>query len=131
MRYSLPPPSPSTGALIAAVSAVKGGYHWPGNIRELENVVEHAVITAVDGRLRFNLPSPPASSAVSAGRAGAQIAEVITEERCKERENLVTVLRSCSGRVSGRGGAAEITGAPPNHALFASQTSSNQRKRLS
>ena len=31
-------------------------YHWPGNIRELENVIERAVITAVDSRLRLEFP---------------------------------------------------------------------------
>jgi formate hydrogenlyase transcriptional activator len=100
---------------LADVERLKA-YHWPGNIREPENVVERAVITAGDGRLRFNLPSPLASSPVSTGKAGAQTAEVITEERRKalERENLITVLRSCGGRVSGRrGGAAEIIGVPP------------------
>jgi PAS domain S-box-containing protein len=99
---------------LADVERLKA-YHWPGNIRELENVVEHAIITAVDGRLRFNLPSPLPSSAASTGKAGAQMAEVITEERRKalERKNLITVLRGCGGRVSGRRGAAEIIGVPP------------------
>jgi formate hydrogenlyase transcriptional activator len=32
------------------------GYSWPGNIRELENVVEQAVITSPSGSLRFELP---------------------------------------------------------------------------
>ncbi|MEO1205245.1 MAG: sigma 54-interacting transcriptional regulator [Pseudomonadota bacterium] len=40
---------------MADVERLKG-YHWPGNIRELENVIERAVITAVDGRLRFHVP---------------------------------------------------------------------------
>ena len=31
-------------------------YDWPGNIRELQNVIERAVITSVKGRLRFDLP---------------------------------------------------------------------------
>jgi len=31
-------------------------YHWPGNIRELQNIIERAVITSLDGRLRFALP---------------------------------------------------------------------------
>ena len=31
-------------------------YGWPGNIRELQNVIDSAVITAQAGRLRFDLP---------------------------------------------------------------------------
>ncbi|MEO1544340.1 MAG: sigma 54-interacting transcriptional regulator, partial [Pseudomonadota bacterium] len=40
---------------MADVERLKA-YHWPGNIRELENVIERAVITATDGRLRFHVP---------------------------------------------------------------------------
>jgi DNA-binding NtrC family response regulator len=32
-------------------------YDWPGNIRELQNVIERAVITATSGRLGFDLPT--------------------------------------------------------------------------
>ena len=33
-------------------------YDWPGNIRELQNVIERAVIIAQCGKLQFNLSSP-------------------------------------------------------------------------
>ena len=37
--------------------SVLQGYPWPGNIRELENLTERAVITSFDGNLQFELPT--------------------------------------------------------------------------
>jgi formate hydrogenlyase transcriptional activator len=84
-------------------------YRWPGNIRELENVVERAVITAGDGRLRFDLPSPVRSVATFTDKAVAHMADVMTADRRKalERKSLIAVLRNCEGR-----GAAEVIGVP-------------------
>ena len=95
-------------------------YEWPGNIRELQNVIERAVITANSGRLRFDLPTnekPDASegrdlSAESdqAGRVG-----IITYDDLLriERESIVAALKQTEWKVSGRGGAAELLGIKP------------------
>ena len=32
-------------------------YFWPGNIRELENLIERSVITSIDGELSIELPT--------------------------------------------------------------------------
>ena len=81
-------------------------YPWPGNIRELQNVVERAVILArgsVLGLGDFELPSlrsePPRPSRAAAGDERPQIEEALAASR---------------GRVYGDGGAAEALGVPPS-----------------
>lgn len=107
------------------------GYDWPGNIRELQSVIERAMITCRDGELHFHLPRPsglipvpPATSAFTSlsaagpAAAGAPLAPlpeaVLSEEsvRQKERENLRAALERSGWRVSGPGGAAELLGIP-------------------
>src|SRR5262249_5333 len=72
-------------------------YEWPGNIRELENVIERAVILSKGERLRLDLalagvpamPSGPISSSMEGGDP------VLTEREWRERErtNLLNALR--------------------------------------
>lgn len=88
-------------------------YHWPGNIRELENVIERQVILARDGLLRFDdlasaSPEPDSSPLINSGA-------VLTENEVKEidRRNLLAAMEKCAGKVSGKGGAAELLGIKP------------------
>jgi formate hydrogenlyase transcriptional activator len=77
-------------------------YDWPGNIRELRNVVERAMIVARGSRLTIDLPvrSP------STERRSETIAAV-------EKEHILGVLESAGWRIRGSGGAAETLGLPP------------------
>jgi formate hydrogenlyase transcriptional activator len=77
-------------------------YPWPGNIRELRNVVERAMIVATGPRLTIPLPSTPATTA---GRSN-RLADV-------ERAHIRSVLESAGWRVRGSGGAADVLGLPP------------------
>lgn len=105
---------------LAAIRRLQA-YHWPGNIRELRNVIERAVILAQGGPLRFDLPvgdSPPArlEAASMAGSARGDAGRGFLTEaemRCRERENLVAVLERAGWRVKGVGGAAELLGVKP------------------
>jgi transcriptional regulator with GAF, ATPase, and Fis domain len=94
------------------------GYHWPGNIRELQNVIERAVILSKGGRLRFD--------AALASVAGAAIGStspvddesddvVLTERECRDREraNVLRALDRTEGRIYGRDGAARLLGINP------------------
>ena len=83
-------------------------HSWPGNVRELASVVERAVISARDGRPRFDLPPPTGVGARSTD-------DVIpaAEWRRRERGNLEAALARSGGRIYGRGGAAELLGVPP------------------
>jgi formate hydrogenlyase transcriptional activator len=77
-------------------------YSWPGNIRELRNVVERAMITASGNQLTIPVPQKSAAAA----KRSAKLADV-------EREHIRSVLESGGWRIRGTGGAAERLGLPP------------------
>src|SRR6185369_10687237 len=101
-------------------------YDWPGNIRELRNVIERAVILARGGGLDFDLPvtgpsSPvvrPSDQADSSASSPAQL-KFLTEAELqrRERDNLVQVLEAANWKISGAGGAAELLGVKPTTLL--------------
>jgi formate hydrogenlyase transcriptional activator len=77
-------------------------YSWPGNIRELRNVVERAMIVATGRRLTV---TPPHSSAASGNRS-PRLVDI-------EREHIRGVLESTGWRIRGTGGAADRLGLKP------------------
>jgi formate hydrogenlyase transcriptional activator len=77
-------------------------YSWPGNIRELRNVVERAMILAKGTQLAVTLPASPGP----AGKSTGTLAEV-------EKEHIRNVVESAGWRIRGAGGAAERLGLPP------------------
>jgi len=101
-------------------------YDWPGNVREMQNVIERAVILSQHGPLRIdrvlgtseavargtpsrlpvNLVEPQSQSN---GNRVLSTAELIR----RERDNIVAALEQTGWKVSGRGGAAEILGVKP------------------
>ena len=90
-------------------------YEWPGNIRELRNVIERAAIFARGGALEFDLPVTGAS--VDPTSFGPQYSdgldpEYLTESemRRRERENLLAILQKTGWRIKGSDGAAELLG---------------------
>jgi formate hydrogenlyase transcriptional activator len=77
-------------------------WHWPGNIRELENLIERSVILS-EGPV---LHSPLTQMQAEPSQAG--IADATLERA--EREHIIRVLRECGGRVAGAKGAAAKLG---------------------
>ena len=77
-------------------------YSWPGNIRELRNVVERAMIVATGPRLTVALPAPTAAST----KRSSKLMDV-------EKEHIRAVLESAGWRIRGGGGAAERLGLKP------------------
>jgi PAS domain S-box-containing protein len=94
-------------------------YDWPGNVRELKNVIERAVIMSSGRTLRLDRSMPESgASAAAAGNGDTTAAaamRVLTEEQMRElqKSNILNALRQSGGRVSGRGGAAELLGVKP------------------
>jgi PAS domain S-box-containing protein len=87
-------------------------YNWPGNIRELQNVVERAVVLSdsetfsVDETwLKRELPHGSSPQTVISRGLGRL-------DEMKEREIIETALAETGGRVSGPSGAAALLGVP-------------------
>ncbi|MCP1318376.1 sigma 54-interacting transcriptional regulator [Halomonas sp. 707B3] len=96
-------------------------YPWPGNIRELENVIERQVIVTQDQRLCFDdlLLTEPLQRNTSLNLEAHDSATVpsypMTEQAfCqRQRSNALKALEAANGKVSGAGGAAELLGIKP------------------
>ena len=94
-------------------------YQWPGNIRELKNVIERAVILSPGSVLRLDLSMPNLGAVAAEVSTPASVQEVdqgiLTEKEMREfqKKNLVAVLDQANWRVSGQGGAAELLGIRP------------------
>jgi DNA-binding NtrC family response regulator len=76
-------------------------YNWPGNIRELENIVERAVITSKNNQLNIEYLIPVEN-----------IDEETVSEKMEdvERNHILYVLEKCSWKVSGTDSASERLG---------------------
>jgi DNA-binding NtrC family response regulator len=93
-------------------------YDWPGNIRELRNVIERAMIVARGNALEFDLPmatSAPASAPADFEISDAGQPEFLTEPEIqrRERDNLWMVLEKTGWKIKGADGAAELLGVKP------------------
>ena len=83
-------------------------YHWPGNIRELENVIERSVLLT-KGSIIEDI-GIPASQKKEGARLNEELRLKTIDEN--ERDHIITVLRKCNGKVWGAGGAAEVLNVP-------------------
>jgi len=94
-------------------------YTWPGNIRELKNVIERAVILSQGKVLRLDLAMAnilaPTVETVAPDDADAGDERILTEEEILEltRNNTLAALRASDWRVSGPEGAARRLGVKP------------------
>src|SRR5580704_12158414 len=83
-------------------------YSWPGNIRELQNVIERAVILSEGDTILVDEAWLAGESPQSRDPKIA-LNEVLNRQ---EKEMIESVLAETAGRVSGLGGAAEKLGIP-------------------
>ena len=97
------------------IKALKS-YSWPGNIRELENLIERSIITSPEGNLQIEIPAP-------SGQIPDQ--EMTLQER--ERAYLIEVLEKSSWVIQGPKGAARQLGLHPSSLRFRMKKSGIQR----
>ncbi|MGE3957406.1 MAG: sigma 54-interacting transcriptional regulator [Vicinamibacterales bacterium] len=85
---------------------------WPGNIRELQNLVERAVILWQGGPLQF--PDAAAERSVERVRPAGE-ARLLTRSALRqlERDSVLEALRRADGRIFGPDGAAELLDVKP------------------
>jgi transcriptional regulator with GAF, ATPase, and Fis domain len=93
-------------------------YLWPGNIRELQHVLERAAILSLDGKLKLDLEISSERShqdAVFKTAEDQSQSKILTagEMKALERENIRKALSLANGRVYGQCGAATLLGMRP------------------
>jgi formate hydrogenlyase transcriptional activator len=84
-------------------------YFWPGNIRELQNVIERAVIVAETEVLSIDESWLTRDSAAEAARATGRLSKIPPDQ---EKKIIEAALAESRGRVSGPSGAAMKLGMP-------------------
>jgi DNA-binding NtrC family response regulator len=103
-------------AISAGVISLLEGYRWPGNIRELKNYMERAVLLCIGGviqpeHLPYEKMRPDAAApvVVAAEPPAAETDRSTTPESERERQRIVEALNACAGNQSR---AAKMLGIP-------------------
>ena len=78
-------------------------YTWPGNIRELENIIERAIVLSNGKTLNIEIP-----------KQNTVLFEELQSLEQIEKEYILKVLDKTKGKISGDNGAAKILGLHPN-----------------
>jgi DNA-binding NtrC family response regulator len=88
-------------------------YDFPGNVRELENFIERAVILTRGKELQLPLPQLKANQPETINNFSAtNDSKTLSSLEDVEKRHIAAVLKQTNGVVGGKGGAAEIVGLP-------------------
>lgn len=79
-------------------------YDWPGNIRELKNVIERSVIISEGNVIRLDWWDTEIASTTTADQRLERI----------ERDHILAVMKQCNWKINGENGAAEMLDMNPN-----------------
>ncbi len=88
-------------------------YHWPGNIRELEHLIERSILLS-PGEVITEIHLPIQKQQTAANNPASAEETILRTIDENERDHILKVLKYCKGRISGAKGAAEILGIPPS-----------------
>jgi PAS domain S-box-containing protein len=83
-------------------------YAWPGNIRELQNVIERSVIVCDTGLFSVD----PSWLSIEAPTPRQSVISIARKPAAQEREAIEKALAATRGRISGPTGAAALLGVP-------------------
>jgi transcriptional regulator with GAF, ATPase, and Fis domain len=84
-------------------------YTWPGNIRELEHLIERSILLATEGALdEIYIPQHRETEKQEQAYLGNRSLEEM------ERDYIIEILKRCAGKISGPGSAAEVLKIPGN-----------------
>ena len=93
-------------------------YNWPGNIRELQNVIERAVIVSSDGVLRLPEPLAQATTAPTSESETSNESTTVSPLDEVEREHILRALEATRWRINGPKGAAAMLKLHPSTLRF-------------
>jgi len=108
-KYNLKTGKRITGLTNGVLTQMRS-YDWPGNIRELEHLIERAVLLA-RGTTIENIALP---AAVQIEKNLPTVLNSMKTMHENEKEYIIAVLKKCNGRIWGAGGAAEILNLHPS-----------------
>ena len=93
-------------------------YNWPGNIRELQNVIERAVIVSSDGVLRLPEPLVQTTTAPASESETSNESTTVSPLDEVEREHILRALEATRWRINGPKGAAAMLKLHPSTLRF-------------
>jgi formate hydrogenlyase transcriptional activator len=108
-KYAMKIGKKITGISAQAMARLQA-YHWPGNIRELENVIERAIILSDSTTLDINLEllvSRNAQFATPESNSDASFEAI-------SKQHIISVLEQCRWVIEGNNGAARILNLQPS-----------------
>ena len=89
-------------------------YHWPGNIRELQNTIERAVILSDSEELMISINELNPDSIALASTAKAFSNPDLKTYKDFEKAFIIEALEKCNGKIRGTGGAAQLLDLNPS-----------------
>jgi transcriptional regulator with GAF, ATPase, and Fis domain len=93
-------------------------YNWPGNIREMENILEQSFVLN-DGKSELQWGRPLSNTIFTGNQTATAethpktLSEVKNLQQSTERDYILNILKQTNGRIRGTGGAAEILNLKP------------------